>query len=124
VLLNKDRFPPVVVLTAKADESRCIKALDSRASDDIAQSINRTELLKRVAIQVPGMSGCETTCGLRSSKGGSTSCKGLTRKLSSHCLVESGFGEQRCHGRQRTNQTEQSDLESAFEYHSTGKRKL
>ncbi|WP_019895754.1 HD domain-containing phosphohydrolase [Hydrogenovibrio halophilus] len=51
-MLDRDRFPPVVMLTAQADEDSRIKALDNGASDYITKPFNRTELLKRVNIHL------------------------------------------------------------------------
>ena len=51
-MLSEDAFPPVVMLTAQADEQSRIKALDQGASDYVTKPFNRTELLKRVAIHL------------------------------------------------------------------------
>ncbi|KUJ72781.1 HD domain-containing phosphohydrolase [Thiomicrospira sp. WB1] len=51
-MLDKAQFPPVIMLTAQADETSRIKALENGASDYITKPFNRTELLKRVRIHL------------------------------------------------------------------------
>lgn len=51
-MLEADQRPPVIMLTAQADEDSRVKALEGGASDYITKPFNRIELLKRVAIHL------------------------------------------------------------------------
>ena len=50
--IEKNQRPPVIMLTAQADENSRIKALEGGASDYITKPFNRVELLKRVEIHL------------------------------------------------------------------------
>jgi putative two-component system response regulator len=50
--LEADKQPPVIMLTAQADEQSRVQALEGGASDYIVKPFNRIELLKRVEIHL------------------------------------------------------------------------
>ncbi|WP_044414005.1 response regulator [Thiomicrospira microaerophila] len=51
-MLEPAKRPPVIMLTAQADENSRVKALEGGASDYITKPFNRVELLKRVEIHL------------------------------------------------------------------------
>lgn len=51
-MLELPQRPPVIMLTAQADESSRVKALEGGASDYITKPFNRIELLKRVEVHL------------------------------------------------------------------------
>lgn len=51
-ILEPSQRPPIIMLTAQADENSRIKALEGGASDYITKPFNRIELLKRVSIHL------------------------------------------------------------------------
>lgn len=51
-MLEPSQRPPVIMLTAQADETSRVKALEGGASDYITKPFNRIELLKRVSIHL------------------------------------------------------------------------
>lgn len=50
--LESQTLPPVIMLTAQADENSRVQALEGGASDYITKPFNRIELLKRVSIHL------------------------------------------------------------------------
>jgi putative two-component system response regulator len=50
--LTKSQRPPVIMLTALADEASRVKALEAGASDYVTKPFNRIELLKRISIHL------------------------------------------------------------------------